>query len=46
MKLNVAAEYVSLTDVFRGVLLFIAADMVLIALIVIFPQIVLYLPGL
>lgn len=43
---NVAAKYVTLTDVFRGVLLFIAADLVLIALMVIFPQIVLYLPGL
>lgn len=41
---NVAAQYASLTDIFRGVILFFLADLVLIALLVVFPQIVLFLP--
>ena len=42
---NVASKYVSLVDVFRGVLPFIIVDIFLVALIVIFPDIVLYLPN-
>lgn len=43
---NVASEYVTLNDVFRGVALFIVADLVLITLMVIFPEMVLFLPNL
>ena len=43
---NVAAQYASLTDVFRGVALFIVADLVLIALLIAFPEITLFLPRL
>lgn len=42
---NVASKYVSLGDVFKGVLPFIVVDIFLVALIVIFPGIVLYLPN-
>lgn len=41
---NVASQYATLGDIFRGVALFFAADMVVIALIVAFPIIVLFLP--
>lgn len=43
---NVAGEYASLADIFRGVAMFIAADIVLIALLVLVPDLVLFLPGL
>lgn len=43
---SVASRYVTLTGVFRGVGLFILADLVVIALMVVWPQIVLILPGL
>ena len=43
---NVASRYVMVTDVFRGVLPFILADLVVIALIVAFPSVVLFLPEL
>lgn len=42
---NVASKYVSLGDVFKGVLPFIIVDMFLVALIIVFPEIVLYLPN-
>lgn len=42
---NVAAKYASLTDVFRGVALFLVADLALILLLILFPQIALYLPN-
>lgn len=42
---NVASKYVSLAQVFKGVMPFIIVDMLLVALIVIFPDIVLYLPS-
>ena len=41
---NVAGQYASLTDVFRGVTLFLLADLVLVAILVAFPAIVLFLP--
>lgn len=42
---NVAGEYASLTDVFRGVTLFLLADVVVVTAIVIFPDIILFLPA-
>ncbi|PCI88405.1 MAG: C4-dicarboxylate ABC transporter [Hyphomicrobiales bacterium] len=42
---NVASKYVSLADVFKGVMPFIIVDMFLVALIIVFPDIVLYLPN-
>jgi tripartite ATP-independent transporter DctM subunit len=41
---NVASQYATLGDIFRGVALFFVADMVVVALIVAFPIIVLFLP--
>ncbi|MGB3336361.1 MAG: TRAP transporter large permease [Devosia sp.] len=41
---NVAGQYASLNDVFRGVALFLVADLVLVAILVIFPGIILFLP--
>jgi tripartite ATP-independent transporter DctM subunit len=41
---NVAGQYASLTDVFRGVTPFLLADLVLVAILVAFPAIVLFLP--
>ncbi|MBR3370380.1 MAG: TRAP transporter large permease subunit [Rhodobacteraceae bacterium] len=43
---NVASKYVTVTEVFRGVLPFILADFVVVALIVAFPALVLFLPDL
>ena len=43
---NVASRYVMVTDVFRGVLPFILADLLVIALIVAVPSLVLFLPDL
>jgi len=43
---NVASRYVMVTDVFRGVLPFILADLVVVALIVAVPSLVLFLPEL
>ncbi len=43
---NVASQYATLGDIFRGVSLFFAADMVVVALIVAFPIIVMFLPNL
>ncbi|WP_193337334.1 TRAP transporter large permease [Devosia beringensis] len=41
---NVAGKYASLTDVFKGVTPFLAADLVLVAILIAFPAIVLFLP--
>jgi tripartite ATP-independent transporter DctM subunit len=41
---NVAGQYANLTDVFRGVTPFLLADLVLVAILVAFPAIVLFLP--
>ncbi|KRA47421.1 TRAP transporter large permease [Devosia sp. Root635] len=41
---NVAGEHASLTDVFKGVTLFLLADLVVVTAIVAFPDIVLFLP--
>lgn len=43
---NVASKYVSLGDVFKGVLPFIVVDMFLVVIMILFPQIVLFLPNL
>ncbi len=43
---NVAAKYASLTDVFKGVTMFLVADVVLIAVLILFPGIALFLPNL
>ena len=42
---NVAGQYASLTDVFRGVTLFLLADLVVVTVLVIFPDLVLFLPA-
>ena len=42
---NVAGQYAALTDVFKGVTLFLLADLVVITVLVIFPDIVLFLPA-
>lgn len=41
---NVAGQYASLGDVFRGVTFFLIADLVLVAILVAFPGIVVFLP--
>ena len=41
---NVAGKYASLTDVFKGVTPFLAPDLVLVAILIAFPAIVLFLP--
>lgn len=43
---NVASQYASLGDIFRGVMLFLAADIAVVALIVAWPDLVLFLPAL
>jgi TRAP-type C4-dicarboxylate transport system permease large subunit len=42
---NVAAQYASVVQIFRGVVPFFFADLVVVFLAVAFPQIVLFLPG-
>lgn len=42
---NVAGEYASLTDVFKGVTLFLIADLVVVTALVVFPDIILFLPA-
>lgn len=42
---NVAHQYASLNDIFRGVALFIAVDIVILALLIMFPQLVTMLTG-
>ena len=41
---NVAGQYATLNDVFKGVTLFLLADLVVVTTIVVFPDIVLFLP--
>lgn len=41
---NVAGQYASLTDVFRGVTLFLLADLIVVTAIVVYPEIILFLP--
>lgn len=43
---NVAGKYATLTDVFKGVTMFLLADLVIVALLVTFPAIALFLPNL
>lgn len=43
---NVASDYVTTVQVFRGVIAFLVADLVVVALVIAFPQVVLYLPSL
>lgn len=43
---NVAQRHVSLTDIFRGVMPFLAADLVTVLIMVLFPAVILFLPGL
>jgi len=43
---NVASQYASVAQIFKGVVPFLAADIVVVALIIAFPGIILYLPGL
>jgi tripartite ATP-independent transporter DctM subunit len=43
---NVASQYASLTDVFKGVAVFLLADVALITILIVFPQLALFLPNL
>jgi TRAP-type mannitol/chloroaromatic compound transport system permease large subunit len=43
---NVAAKYVSTVQVFNGVMPFLAADLVVVAITIAFPGLVLWLPSL
>ncbi len=43
---NVAAQYATVVQIFRGVVPFFVADLAVVALVITFPQLVLYLPGL
>lgn len=43
---GVASRYASLADIFRGVSVFLAADLLIVALIIVWPDMVLYLPSL
>ncbi|WP_116652219.1 TRAP transporter large permease [Pelagibacterium sediminicola] len=43
---NVAGKYATLTDIFKGVAMFLLADLVVVALLVTFPAIALFLPNL
>lgn len=42
---NVASKYASVAQIFKGVIPFLAADIVVVALIIAFPAIILYLPS-
>lgn len=42
---GVAGQYASLMDIFKGVTTFLVADIVVVALVIFFPQIVLFLTG-
>jgi len=44
--INSIARHISLTDIYRGVLPFVAADLVRIVLLCAFPALILFLPGL
>jgi TRAP-type C4-dicarboxylate transport system permease large subunit len=43
---GVVGSQASLTTIFRGIFLFLAADAIAVALFIAFPQIILFLPGL
>jgi tripartite ATP-independent transporter DctM subunit len=43
---NVASQYASLADIFRGVAMFIVADIVLIGFLILFPDLATFLPNL
>lgn len=43
---NVAGQFVTVTQIFKGVLPFLAADLVVVALVIAFPAAILYLPSL
>ena len=43
---NVAHRYVTLTAIFRGVIPFLAADLIIVLIMVLFPAAILFLPGL
>lgn len=43
---NVASEYATLTDVFKGVSVFLMADLVLVVILILFPELALFLPRL
>ena len=42
---NVAGQYATLAQIFRGVIPFLAADAVVVAIIIAFPALILFLPG-
>lgn len=42
---NVAAQYATLAQIFRGVIPFLAADLVVVGIVIAFPALILYLPG-
>ena len=42
---GVVGESISLTTIFRGVIWFIVADLIVIALVLLFPEVILYLPS-
>jgi tripartite ATP-independent transporter DctM subunit len=42
---NVASQYASVAQIFKGVIPFLVADIVVVALIIAFPAIILFLPG-
>ena len=43
---GVVGNQASLTTIFRGIFLFLAADAIAVTLFIAFPQIILFLPGL
>lgn len=43
---NVAAEYATVAQIFKGVIPFLVADLVVVALVIAFPTIILFLPAL
>jgi len=43
---NVASQYASVTQIFKGVIPFLAADIVVVAICIAFPSLILYLPSL
>ena len=42
---NVASEYVSVLQIFKGVIPFLIADIVVVAICIAFPALILFLPG-
>ena len=43
---NVASQYATVTQIFKGVIPFLAADIVVVAICIAFPSLILYLPSL